>query len=124
MAHLRNCILCGTEYDYCPRCDETRPTFYLKYCGENCRDISLILNRYAFKHLTKEEAAEELSKCDLSKLESFNEKEREYIKEILKAPKPVVIEEPVVEEEVPVEESIEAPIESVPIRRKPNNKRK
>jgi len=84
MGRLRNCILCGTQYEYCPRCDDTKPTYFLKYCSENCKTISLILNQYSFKHLTKEQAIEELNKCDLSKLKNFEEKEKTYIESILK----------------------------------------
>lgn len=105
MAHLRNCILCGTQYDYCPRCDETKPTFYLKYCSDNCKNISLILNKLNFKHLTKEEAAEELKKCDLAKLDKFNISTKKIIEDVMKA-------EEVVEEIVSVVDTYEA----IPIR--------
>ena len=114
MAHLRNCILCGTEYDYCPRCDDTKPTFYLKYCGENCRDIDLILNRHAFKHLTDIEAADELKKCDLAKLDKFNKTAKEYIEKILESAKPAVVEVEAVKES---EELSFSEIERVPVRR-------
>jgi len=103
MAHLRNCVLCRSTYDYCPHCDETKPTFHLKYCSENCHNIALIENKYTFKHLTKEEAAMELLKCNVE-LEKYKENEREYIKSILEA---VKTPEPVpdkVEVEVEVEE--------------------
>lgn len=84
MAHLRNCTLCGTTYDYCPRCDETKPTFYLKYCSDNCKNISVIINKFGFKHLTKDEAAKELAALDLSKLEQFRDRVKETIKDIMK----------------------------------------
>lgn len=94
MTRLRTCVLCGKKYEYCPRCDETRPTFYLKYCGENCRDISLVMNKYSFKHLSQDEAAAELSKLNLE-LEKYKEQDKKYIENILavvKKPEPVVKE--------------------------------
>ena len=94
MTRLRTCVLCGKKYEYCPRCDETRPTFYLKYCGENCRDISLVMNKYSFKHLSQDEAAAELSKLNLE-LEKYKEQDKKYIESILavvKKPEPIVEE--------------------------------
>lgn len=109
MARLRTCVLCGKKYEYCPRCDETKPTFYLKYCGENCRDISTIMNKYTFKHLNQEAAAMELSKLNLE-LDKYKEQDREYIEGILAvAKKP----EPIVEEvEVQVEPEAETEVET------------
>ena len=103
MAHIRKCAVCGSEYDYCPKCDETKPTFYLKYCSDNCNNISLILNKFAFNHLTKEEAAMELLKADLANLDKYSAKKQAMIADILstvKTPNEVV--------------SIEDTIESVP----------
>ena len=118
MAHLRNCTLCGTQYDYCPRCDETQPTYLLKYCSANCKEISLVLNKYNFKHLTKDEAADELKKLDLAKLDKFNDSAKTAINGILKVEKPVPVKvedelevkvEEVVASEEPAESEEEAP---------------
>ena len=108
MAHLRNCTLCGTTYDYCPRCDETKPTFYLKYCSDNCKNISVIINKFGFKHLTKDEAAKELAALDLSQLEQFRDRVKETIKDIMKVEAPV-------EEVVEVADTIDL-YESVPVK--------
>jgi len=110
MAHIRKCILCGDEYEYCPRCDKTKPSFYLKYCSENCKEIALIDNKYKFNHLTAEEALNELNKLDLSKLESFNEIIKERIKKILstkKVAKDKVEEKDKENEDTSVEEETE-----------------
>lgn len=108
MAHLRNCILCGTQYDYCPRCDETKPTFYLKYCSDNCKNISLILNKLNFKHLTKEETAEELKKQDLAKLDKFSIGAKKIIEDVMKT-------EEVVEDIVSIVDTID-PYEEIPVK--------
>ena len=122
MVHLRNCVLCGASYNYCPRCDETEPTYKLKYCSQNCNDISLVLNKYAFKHLTQEEAAMELLKLNVE-LDKYNDHNQEYIKNILdvmKKPEPKVEVQPVDE---PV---VEPAVEEVPVKasRKPSSRRK
>ena len=89
MAHIRKCTLCGTEYEYCPRCDKTKETFYLKYCSENCRDVALVINKASFNAITKEEAAEEFAKHDLSKLDLFSERTRKFVEDIIKPVEPV-----------------------------------
>lgn len=106
MAHLRNCVLCGKVYDYCPRCDATEPTYKLKYCSENCEKVALVMNKYAFKHMTQEEAAMELLKLNVE-LEKYNEHNQEYLKNILDVmKKPEPMPEPVIEEEKPVEKKV------------------
>ncbi len=89
MAHIRKCTLCGAEYEYCPRCDKTKETFYLKYCSENCRDVALVINKASFDVITKEEAAEEFAKYDLTKLSSFSERTRKFVEDIIKPVEPV-----------------------------------
>ena len=119
MAHFRNCTLCGTQYDYCPRCDETQPTYLLKYCGQNCKDIFLVLNKLQFGHITKEEAADELNKLDLSKLDKFSVGAKKVIEDVMKTEK--VIEEvasQAAEESIdPYEEIKSCPIEETPRRK-------
>lgn len=130
MAHIRKCVLCGSEYDYCPRCDETKPTFYLKYCSDNCNNISLILNKFAFKHLTDKEAASELAKCDLSSLDKYSAKMQAYVTGILtvgKEPEEVVEVEQKIDastDESPVEVETEVEVKPVPKYRKASPRRK
>ena len=110
MARLRTCVLCGKEYEYCPRCDETEPTYKLKYCSENCDKVALVMNRYAFKHLTQEEAAMELLKLNVE-LDKYNDHNREYIKNILD-----IVKEPEPQPEPTVEVKVE-PVKKRPIKR-------
>ena len=114
MARIRKCVLCGKEYEYCPRCDTTKPTFYFKYCGSNCNKVAEILNKFQFGHYNQEYAAMELMKCDL-KMTEYSDKTRDYIRNILavtREPEPEpVVDEPVVKAEV--EQPIEQPIEEV-----------
>lgn len=89
MAHERKCMICGKEYRYCPRCDEFKsmPTWMLEFDGENCRKIYYdIVNPFAFKHITKEEAAERLKACDLSKKDSFKPEIKAIIDRLISAP--------------------------------------
>ena len=62
------CALCGKEYEYCPNCAEFKyaPSWKAEYDTENCKDIWLTINKFAFNHITKEEALNELKNKDLS----------------------------------------------------------
>lgn len=64
----RKCIVCGNEYTYCRSCpkDARKETWYALYDTENCKNISQALTDYNFNKVTKEEAKELLSNCDLS----------------------------------------------------------
>ena len=64
----RKCIVCGKEYSYCRACpkDARKETWYALYDNENCKNISQALTDYNFNRITKEDAKELLSKCDLS----------------------------------------------------------
>ena len=64
----RKCILCGKKYEYCPGCprDAKKETWYAIYDNENCKNISKALTDYNLNQITKDEAREALSKCDLS----------------------------------------------------------
>ena len=74
MAHERKCMVCGKEYRYCPRCDEFKgmPTWMFEFDKEECRKLYYdIVNPYAFKHITKEEAQNRLKDIDLSGYDLF-----------------------------------------------------
>lgn len=64
----RKCILCGKEYKYCKNCqsDYKKELWHSLYDTENCKDISKTLTDYKFDRITKDEAREILSKCDLT----------------------------------------------------------
>jgi len=91
MAHERKCAVCGRKYRYCPRCDEFKnmPTWMLEFDSENCRKIYYdIVNPFAFKHITKEEASERLEACDLSGIDSFKAEIKSVIDRLVSDPAP------------------------------------
>ena len=69
----RQCIMCGTKYEYCPTCsqDKYKPTWMIEFHEENCMKIWDICTRFNMELMSKEEAKEALLKCDLSKKETF-----------------------------------------------------
>lgn len=112
----RKCILCKQEYKYCPSCskDDKKETWHALYDSENCKNISQTLTNYNLNKITKEEAREALSKCDLSI--ELNDHYRSEINAIMAKPKrmakpkvevEVVEERPVVVEEQPAIESVQ-----------------
>ena len=121
MAHIKNCILCGKQYEYCPRCNETEPTYKLKWCSANCNNIFLTLNKVSFKHLTKEQAADELEKLDLSDMDKYSEQIKAYIQDILSSKKVVETETEVKEEEDIIGEI--SKVENLPVKKSKRNKK-
>ena len=80
----RKCILCGTEYEYCQTCakDYDKPIWYRNFHDENCRTIFYVLADYSAGNLSKDEAAEKLSGCDLSKKYTWSEKNQKILSDI------------------------------------------
>lgn len=85
----RICAVCGVEYSYCPNCfkDFDKPKFMMSVHNKNCYDIWNILCEYGSGASSKEDVAEKLKKCDLSKVSEFKEPIRQQIKEVLGAQK-------------------------------------
>lgn len=69
----RICYMCGKKYEYCPTCVEFlgMPKFMTTFHDENCRNVFQICTDYNMKLITKEEAKEKLSKCDLAQKDKF-----------------------------------------------------
>ena len=69
----RECLLCGTRYEYCPTCsqDKMKPSWMTEFHNENCKNIFDICTRFNMELMNKEEAQKALSTCDLSNKESF-----------------------------------------------------
>ena len=98
----RSCIICKTQYHYCPNCgeDSGKPTWYFIFDGQNCHDIYEVCTQYRDKEIDAETAYDLISKLDISNLENFVDSTKAQIEEIIKlheeAVKPVV-KTPVVE---------------------------
>ena len=85
MANNRICIACGKEYEYCGFCPKSLnlPVWKNIFDTENCKNIFEIASDYAQNMITKERAKERLLCCDLSNIDSFKEKVRDYSYEIM-----------------------------------------
>ena len=101
----RNCIVCGTEYEYCPKCKAhaNLPAWKSIYHDDNCRNIMNIATDYMAGALTKSAAKSQLDECDLSNKKNFKASVLKAINDICagkkssKAEPKKVIEEPVEE---------------------------
>lgn len=70
----KKCIVCGEVYTYCSGCSEfdKYPRWMSIYHEENCKNIFDITSKFLSSSITKEEAKEELCKCDLSNKKNFH----------------------------------------------------
>lgn len=64
---LRECKICKSKFDYCPSCAITKNPFKnAGYCGEDCYNISMILQRYGSKLSTATETIKELEPYNIN----------------------------------------------------------
>lgn len=86
----RECFTCGTPYYYCPGCESSkahpRPSWYVMFDCQDCRDIFNILTEYSLNRLTREEAGQRLSAFDVCAKNSFTPVIRRELEEILSQP--------------------------------------
>lgn len=86
----RKCLICQTEYYYCPSCEESRTgkkafeTWRVVAHDKNCRDILDILQKHSFGDYTDEEAKQLLKKCDLSVIDTAKECTKEHVAKIMR----------------------------------------
>ena len=83
----RSCYLCGTSYQYCPTCsqDRMKPSWMAEFHSENCKNIFDTCTRFNMKMLTKDEAKEAITKCDLSNKLNFRPSVQNTLSNLLKA---------------------------------------
>jgi hypothetical protein len=85
----RKCIVCGSDYTYCPRCGNgnAEETWRYLYDTELCNSVFDILSSYSFKHISKDEAREKLEGLDIPKGMKFNAETKKQINAIMAKPK-------------------------------------
>ena len=91
---MRTCIICGTNYTYCPKCGkgDKNETWRYNYDSELCNKIFDILSTFAHGHIKKEEAKGQLEDLGIPKGMKFNS----TIKKQLDA---IMVSEPKVKED-------------------------
>ena len=87
------CDICGKKYHICSSCKEVKSFTPWRTVTDTMQHylIFLALSEYT-KTKDKEKAKEELSKCDLSELDTFNENIKTAIKEIMTEGKEKIVE--------------------------------
>ena len=92
----RECYLCGAKYSYCPTCsqDKMKPTWMTEFHEENCKTIFQTCTDFNMKLLTKDEAKNVLSSCDLSNKENFRPSVQKTLATIFMEEKKPVSEKP------------------------------
>lgn len=72
MAGMRKCIVCGTEYKYCPNCNEEEPRWRFLFDTKNCNDLWDVFNAYRTGQKDATQAEADLRQLDLSKEKDFD----------------------------------------------------
>lgn len=85
MAAPRKCVICKTEYSYCPHCgkDDPTKTWMTTFCSENCREIYKVCNEFTHKRITANQAKKKLDKYEVGDYEKYAPTISSAIKEIM-----------------------------------------
>ena len=83
------CLACGKEYYFCLACNKHRstqaPAWHIDFCDETCKTVFEAISDYNCGSLTKEQVADKIKDCDLSR--NFKDSLKEKIKEVQKSAK-------------------------------------
>ena len=87
-----HCLICGKGYHVCNTCRDIKQFRPWRTIVDtiNCYNIYSTLSEYNGKIIDKAEAKEQLERCDLSEKNSFKERPKNTINEILEDPKKTV----------------------------------
>lgn len=90
MAHERKCILCGTKYQYCPKCPSYShlPTWMISFDKKDCRDIFKSVCDYNFGKISAPEAKAVLDEYPDMNYSHFSAITQNAIAKILEETKP------------------------------------
>lgn len=102
MANNRKCLLCGSEYSYCPNCakDRKRPSWLMSFDKEECKTVFETLSAYNMKLISVSNAKKTIKGIDVNSL-NLDTRNKETINEILG------VKEVVKPELAPVEPTVE-----------------
>ena len=67
--NIYKCVVCGQEYQFCPKCQIVRPNYdYMRYCSNGHANIFAILSKHGCGLATAEETLEALEPYDTTGL--------------------------------------------------------
>ena len=85
MAYERTCIVDNTKYEYCSKCGRfnSSETWRYLFCGENCKEIWNVMDKFMAKKIEGREAYNMLNECDLSTISKATGSVSNTLKEIM-----------------------------------------
>ena len=97
---LRKCIVCGSEYTYCPKCGkgDKNETWRYLYDTELCNKVFDIVSSFSNKHIDKDDAKKKLEALNIPRGMKFNTEIKNQIN-IIMATEPKVKEKQIVKDE-------------------------
>ena len=88
---IKQCHVCGKEYQYCPTCQYKEPSYKELVCSEDCNDVWQILTKNGVGLIGAKEALEALSKIKMPA--NLNQGIQEHIKQLKAEVKSPVVEQ-------------------------------
>ena len=84
MSFKRKCLMCETEYEYCPYCRqyERQPKWRTLFDRSECQDVYYLISDWLGKRITQKEAREKLLAMNIKNI-SFNSSVQKNIDKIM-----------------------------------------
>lgn len=93
MKNNRICNFCGTEYYYCPTCnDRKNPLIYTRFHDEKCKKAFDILISESSKRITTSEAKKQLELLGFNKDTVVKENEKNHFGRVMNYEEEIIID--------------------------------
>lgn len=105
MARIKNCIFCGTAYEYCGHCSDSNkyPSWKFNFDSEKCHDLYEVVAGYNMGVNTIEDIKNTLDKYNVTDYSIFSKKLQDKLNELIPQKK----DEPETKDEVDEEKKEE-----------------
>jgi len=103
MAKKRKCLTCEHEYEYCPKCGNSKdyPAWKTEFCEESCKEIFNAVSGYNMNLITADDVKKVLKKYNITDFNKYKKSIKDKLIEITSTATPEV--EEVKTEEIKVE---------------------
>ena len=82
MSEIRECLICGNKYKYCPHCNHD-PSWKMIYDTEWCKQIGNVVSAYNMKMINKDKASSMLNGIAIKDFSNYKKEIAEVLQEIM-----------------------------------------
>ena len=82
MKELRTCVVCGVQYDFCPKCNKDEPIWKFTFCSEKCKNTYHVLSAYENGMISADDTNNALKKLDMTDFQSVGKSYSDTLKKL------------------------------------------